>query len=586
MNKFVVSLSTIPPLINSLLEPRMISGQQGGSRWGDWKCRFNGFHHILALLMLLTLLPARSHANVYATNVRLNGGVTNIVAAAVTNLGISYTLNEPATLGVFININSGATAVRSITLTNPGPGTLQGSNYVAWDGLNNASNSVPGGVYTVSITAASSGYTDWTETSSPTNDFEYHIWEPRGIAVNRNTNSPYYGRVYVGNANQGVDPLFHLGDLVGILKLNADGTYAAEGGYSTGGYDWGHGAPEADGFSPWKLEVGPDDRVYATDFIDQGLVLSFDQLVSTNSLIAVLRVDNYPTNSLVNLESPFITGSPGNLQIWMADNSFNAGASGAGIHRWNLTAGGSVATNDTGLTVVQPGVSGGLDQAPKDVALDGNNHIYTIQDIEDQGALPWRVLRFPVFTNITETNAEWRIGSGDDSMAGASGIAVDPTGTYIAVTFKGFLDPQGFLENGSVRVFYASNGAPVITLGEGDQYDTAWDNVGNLYDADGFASRWRSYSPPGTNQATTVAIPIIQIAAPTAPLLSNPSYAGAVGQFQFALSGEANATYVILSSTNLVDWLPVVTNTSTLAIRQVTNNVAGGRTFFRARLGP
>jgi len=122
--------------------------------------------------------------------------------------------------------------------------------------------------------------------------------------------------------------------------------------------------------------------------------------------------------------------------------------------------------------------------------------------------------------------------------------------------------------------------------GGDDHWDAAWDNVGNLYAVDGFAGRWRSYSPPGTNQATTVSIPTVQISVPTPPVLSKPSYNSALSQFQFTLTGEANASYVILSSTDLANWLPVATNTSALAVRQITNNVSGNRTFFRARLGP
>jgi hypothetical protein len=538
----------------------------------------NSFLSVLTFFTLLTLVPTRSQANVYATNIRLNGGLTNIVVPAGTNVAITYSLNESATLGVIININSGATTVRTLTLTNPGPGTLQGSNYVVWDGRNNSSNIV-GGLFSVSITAASSGYTNWTQNSSETND----VWEPRGIAVNRNTNSPYYGRVFVANSNQGLDPINNLGDRVGILKFNADGTFAPDGGYSDGGYDWSQGQPAFDGVSPWKVEVGPDDRLYVNDFFVQGLVLSFDQLVSSNSLRAVLRTDNYWTNTHVIFDGPFISGSPDNLQIWMADSNDTAGKDGAGIRRWNLTPSGIIATNDTGLMIVQPGTTVGLDQVPADVALDSSNNIYTIQDIRDQGDSSWRVLRFPAYTNVSETNAQWRIGSGDDSMAGASGIAVDPSSTYLAVAFKGY--NVGGFENGSVRIFYATNGAPVMTFNAGDDhYDAAWDNVGNLYAVDNAVGRWRSYSPPGTNQATTVAIPTIQIAVPTAPVLSKPSYSS--GQFQFTLTGEANATYIILSSTDLANWSPVATNTSALAVRQITNSVSGSRTFFRARLGP
>jgi hypothetical protein len=551
----------------------------------------NSLLNVLAFLTFLTLVPARSHANVYATNIRLNGGLTNIVVTGGTGVAITYSLNESATLGLTINLNSGATTVRTIALTYPGPGTLQGSNYIVWDGLNNSSNLVSG-TYSVSITTASSGFTNWTQTSSETNDLGYHVWAPRGIAVNRNTNSPYYGRVFVANANEGVDTAGHLGDRLGILKLNADGTYAAEGGQSDGGYDWSRGQPAFDGFSPWKLEVGSDDRLYANDFYDQGLIFSFDQLVSSTSIRAVLRVDNYWANSLVFYDGPFISGSPGNMQIWMADSNDQVGgnyAATAGIRRWNLTPAGATVTNDTGSMIVQPGVSSGLDYVPRDLALDSSNNIYTIQDIPDQGSLYWRVLRFPAYTNVAEANAEWRIGSGDDSMAGAAGIAVDPTSTYIGVAFKGYLDSSGYT-NGSVRVFYATNGAPVMTFGAGnDHYDVAWDNVGNLYAAagaliEGDAGRWRSYSPPGTNQATTVAIPTVQLTIPTPLVLTNPSYSN--GQFQFTLTGDTNATYVILSSTDLVNWSPVATNTSTLAVRQITNNVSGSRTFFRARLGP
>ncbi len=76
------------------------------------------------------------------------------------------------------------------------------------------------------------------------------------------------------------------------------------------------------------------------------------------------------------------------------------------------------------------------------------------------------------------------------------------------------------------------------------------------------------------------------VPGPTPPVLGKLSYSGAPGQFQFTLTGEANATYIILSSTNLVDWLPVATNSSSLAVRQITNSVSGSRTFFRVRLGP
>src|ERR1051325_2736691 len=120
MKKSFGSLCTFSLLLNTLL-------QQVDCRLRNWKNRFNGFtsrldstiqrfngltilrsfavvfsvafqrFNVLTLLTYLTLLTLSSfkaHANVYATNIRLNGGVTNIVAAAITNIGISYTLRS------------------------------------------------------------------------------------------------------------------------------------------------------------------------------------------------------------------------------------------------------------------------------------------------------------------------------------------------------------------------------------------------------------------------------------------------------------------------------------------------------------
>ncbi|MCZ7637702.1 MAG: hypothetical protein M5U12_17680 [Verrucomicrobia bacterium] len=52
--------------------------------------------------------------------------------------------------------------------------------------------------YQVRITTADFGYTAWTQISSDANT-TLQFEQPRGMAVNRNANSPYYGRIYVAN---------------------------------------------------------------------------------------------------------------------------------------------------------------------------------------------------------------------------------------------------------------------------------------------------------------------------------------------------------------------------------------------------
>src|SRR5579859_2266841 len=124
-------------------------------------------HQALKVLLIVLgtcLCSTSTRANVYATHIKLNGSLTNVVSPAGTNVAIGYILNEPAA-SVTINILSGPNVVRRLNLSDFGS-TSRGSNIAFWDELDNNSNQVPAGSYQVSITAASAGYTNWTHVSS------------------------------------------------------------------------------------------------------------------------------------------------------------------------------------------------------------------------------------------------------------------------------------------------------------------------------------------------------------------------------------------------------------------------------------
>ena len=481
----------------------------------------------LTLALALFAVAPTAHANVFASNAKINGGMTDVSVAPGASVNISYILNEPASSGVIIKVLSGATTVRTISLTAGAAGTLRGLNTVVWDGKDNTGNSVPAGNYSVSITAASSGYPGWTVTTDDNNDGNYS-YEARGIAVDRNTNSPYYGRVFVGNSvdnsTNGTSP--YLGDYVGIQKLNADGSYADEGGFSTGGEAWSGG-----GSAPWKIRVSDDDQVYVMDISYLEDVYRFDPLFSTNSLLHVLRADNDGTATLTGMA---VAGTGTNTVLWMTDNnSFG----GLGILKYAVTADGTCATNDTGTSVV--GLGGSLDAAPFDVALDQRGNIYAVQNLVDSGDPAARLLAFPPYDPATnggapETNATWSVGAYDNTLGGAYGLAVDPTGTYVAVACWGVYDPSSGYVNGSTTVFYATNGAVVTNVDLGVSIpskrttnldpthhvdtDCDWDAVGNLYYLDDSPGVWRAVSPPGANQATTAVLPVVQVTGSGQPL--------------------------------------------------------------------
>ncbi len=477
-----------------------------------------------------------ARANVYATDIRLNGSATNIAVTPGTSVTISYILNEDATEGVTIFVLAGSQVVRTISLAWPDRGTMGGTNVVVWDGRDAASNNAVLGTYSVQITAATDGYADWTQITS--NQVSY-FYQPTGIAVNRNTSSSYYGRVFA--ANGGYGPGSDAGDLPGVQKFNADGSAADEGLFSSGGWSWA-----GDGYSPWKIRLSADDYVYATDLSSNGLMLRFDQTLATNSQALILRADNWPTNnSAVKLAGSFISGTGASAQVWMTD----ASVPGVGIRRWNVTGSGILATNDTGTTIVAAGPGSDLNLAAYDVALDANNQIYAIQLVTTPGDMTSdRLFKFPAYSGsgTPETSADWHVGSGDDTMLYASGVAVSADNNYVAVSFASF-------SSGGVRLFYATNGAtatPLITPDPTHPHtDVAWDNVGNLYTLDAFDGAWRAYSPPGSNYAVTVAIPKLQVVAPpTPPVITNAPFSqiavyGSNLVLSVAATGSGTLTY-------------------------------------------
>jgi hypothetical protein len=529
---------------------------------------------VVALLLLWGCLSGR--ANVYATNIKLNGSTNN--AAVSTNnaaVRISYILNEPATAGVTVRILSNGVPLWTTNLAGGTAGAMAGSNSLTWDGTDQKGAGIAPGIYRVSITAAATGYAAWTNITDDSAIFS--VPDPISIAVNRNTNSPYYGRVFVGNDTPYYD------NNAGIFKFNADGSPADEGGFSQS-YPW-YNNPDYF-YSPWKIAVADDDTVYISDWKDDGPVLAFDEVISTNYL-TVLGSGNYSYSGQL-LSGPCVVGGGPGTRIWMSDVNWSGGS--VGVVQWGLAAGGVLAPTDTGTVVV--GISpSGVNVCPWDMSVDAGGNIYVIQCLDgvlypDEYYSMNRLFCFPPHpgNGPPDLNPTWSLNSTNHSLENAVDIAVDPTGLLLAVAVSGYNNGEGILAltNGAVNLYYASNGAPVARLGTNDEFwGVAWDNVGNLYATDLTHSVWRAYSPPGANQAATTAAPILQVYDTlTQPILSAP--AAPAGQFGFTLTGQSNVTYLIEGSLDLVNWTPAATNYATVDVRTVTLPAPGFAAFFRA----
>jgi hypothetical protein len=540
-----------------------------------------------------------AQANVYATDIRLNGSLQAGVVVPGGPLTISFILNDVAT-NVSVQIYAGTNVLKTFTSDAGEVGTNTGLNTVVWNGTNDDGSAAAVGVYNLRITAAAAGYDAWTNITDDGTNFD--VFFPAGIAVNKNTNSPYYGRVFAGNGEGGYIDFTNGSDEYlsnGIVKCNADGSPADEGGFGTGGYSWSGTLID---LSPWKMDIGSDDRLYVDDWSGQGLVESFDQVLSTNYL-SVLQPDNY-TYASISLSGLCVIGAGTNMQIFMADNN-SIDLGGMGILSWEFTSNGVIATNDTGMVDVALSTNNsGLTLAPYAVSVDTRGNIYTIQrewDLTMMDAtndLNPKVLCFPPAPSggPPDTSPLWQIGGGDPTMINNYGVAVDPTAKFVAVATRGYGQEGDSLQGGGVSIFLAPSGTLVTNMTQDPEgstnqqfFDVAWDNVGNLYAV--YAEQgleqcgWRVYSPPGSNQATTVSVPFIQVYnSITPPQLSQPT--NDIGQLNFTLLGQSNVTYIIQQSPDLINWTPVATNFSPASVLPISISPPDTQDFYRAVANP
>jgi len=468
----------------------------------------------LVFSLLTAAFTPCAHANVYATDIKLNGGSNSITNASGTSVSISYILNEPATLGTTVNIFSGTNVIRALSFASGTAGALRGTNTVVWDGNATGGSGAAAGTYSIGITPSASGFTNWSQTSIDTNIGNY-VFSPRGIAVNNNSNSPYYGRVFTGNAKNGPStglPNPIPGDVDGILKVNADGSLADEGQGNTNGnqagYQW-----EDDGFddSPHFLRYGQDDRIYALDLTGPGIIVACDMIMSTNQVVlSTVNYNNNPYEGEVSNGGGWgmmdvTDAGTGKGRLWLGDDDEPGGA---GVWVWNMINGVANPSDTRGTQAIA--VGGDLSLWPAGgFMMDEGSNIFVSQvptSPGDQHNLAMVFTNWNGVTTLTNGTA-WRVGAGDTTFSGIYDTALNSrvNPKFVAYAISG--------SSGGIRVLNPTNGATVLTnLDAGNTYfGVAWDAVGNLYGASASLSRWRAFSPPGTNQATTVALETVQV---------------------------------------------------------------------------
>lgn len=184
-------------------------------------------------------------------------------------------------------------------------------------GLNTANVSITG---PYKIIAAKSGTNAITQIGAT-----IAVNSPRGIAVNNNPASPYFGRVYMANSAAGT-----LGDGIYVYNADLSNPYGSSTNLRTAGYNFGTGGVSA----PMRISVGLSDELYISDWSDPAgnLIVTDPDVTSFQYVLKPLEgtaalplvVDGVRTNNHGSIYAAHATGSlaTGDLKVYTMDEDY------------------------------------------------------------------------------------------------------------------------------------------------------------------------------------------------------------------------------------------------------------------------
>ncbi len=427
-------------------------------------------------VLLLAFAAVPAWANVYASRLEQSG----------IN-GVSYILNENADVGVTAEVwKVGGGLVYSESL-----GTQNaGSHSWNWNG----SGYVAGDQYTIKIKPSATGYAGWTKISvdNPLNSF----YSPRGVDVNRDPGSKYFGRIYVGESAGGSPAAGVIRGAPtqdGVYMLNADGTDADGQGNTAraGGVTWGTAS------SPFRLTVGPENKVYLTDWSDShsGLWVGDPDF---NTAVSVLDNTGRAASGLAanhgSISSVYVEGTGANRVVYTIDEDYP----GATNQRGSLTKYdvGTTAQDYAGLpTFLYDDLpSNNVANYYNDLTRDSDGNWWISQD-RSGGATDTLMSLMQVSadgqTVLWKSVPGLAANSATDPLRRTRGIAWDPVNDYLALaTYNG----------GKIIIFdddTKSIIAEIVMASNATVRDVAFDAAGNLYAIDNTTERLAIWSPGG-----------------------------------------------------------------------------------------
>jgi hypothetical protein len=386
---------------------------------------------------------------------------------------------------------------------------------------------------------------------------------PRGIAVNRNPASPYFGRVYVANSTTGTTAGRTVGR--GLFMMNAD-LSDSPSGFGDNGQPSGVFAVSAS--SPYQMSLGADDHLYVADFSDaNGNVYRVDP-----NLTAAEAVFDYtggpstilpPTNH-GSIKRVRTTGtlSGGDLKVYTMDEDFtnsippHLATQRGSILRYDINSG--PLTNQNLPVLLATPTPSWVVTGFQDFDIGTNGYIYAIQN-RSVGVEPGIfVIDAATGAQIANTRAIWREMSGNstnvDIMVNIGYVAVSPDCKYLAVA----LLPAGQPFGSDVWILPLTNGIPdlgnrmILDAGNINQMrGVDFDAAGNIYTISSGDAQLRVWSPGGATIITTGNDGTFNIFTPPATVtvaaaINTANEAGPVnGVFTLTRTGDSSAALTV-----------------------------------------
>ena len=523
---------------------------------------------ITAAFLLMTALPL--HATPYASGLTNNAGT------------VSFFLNEDAD-NVKVVFNNGTGGTNDLGARTRGKHTFSlgaNTNYSVLvtkaSGAGFKSDNGSGGAVKLQISSSTNRYLN----------FEY----PRGLKVNRNPGSRYFGRIYGGNIRTNVTALGRpMG--IGVYVINPDQTSAHAAGQEDQPQrpaNWPL-APFSSGTSvtfPYDFAIGQDDNLYVADWTDSsgnlwvtdadaadpgGAVLKLLSAVGTASV--PVGVDN--THGSINAAHVEGSLAAGTLTAWTIDEDLQTDKTAtaltevSSLWRYNIGSGPLPYQSDPTKLWTASGKQGvAFAYQTGDMVRSTNGYFYIIDQRsagDESGLAIVDGAGTPIWNSWT---ASQDIRVGKDILTNSFKVAVSFDDKYIAVARA----------TGIVWIMPLTNGIPDLSkrliltpFSSGSSLrGLAFDAAGNLYVNSNSSELIGIFSPGGSTVAVTsndlngnrggfyISVPATTVSV-VATVGSTTESGGTNGVFTITRAGDTSVPLTVVysitgSASNTVDF--------------------------------